>query len=87
MWNRLPSATKANPNFSQPRKSEHKSGGKVTPVSDYHAVAYRGLASKEFKIDVLAGSIEYAFLQCGDWLLRTRAGGNQVELHTDEKRG
>ena len=57
-----------------------------TPVSDYHAVTYRGLATREFKIDVLEGSIEYAFLQCGDWLLKAPSG-RQVELHTDETPG
>lgn len=48
-----------------------------TPLSDYHAVGFRTLAVKEFKIDILAGAIDYAFLNCGS---------NQVELQVELKR-
>lgn len=48
-----------------------------TPLSDYHAVGFRTLAVKEFKIDILAGAIDYAFLSCDS---------NQVELQVELKR-
>lgn len=56
-----------------------------TPFSDYLAVGYRGIASREFKIEVLDGAINYAFLECGEWLLGSDT--TQVELRTYLKRG
>ena len=60
-----------------------------TPISDYHAAGFRGLASREFKIDVMAGKIEYSFLQCSDWLLYSSVDNSikQVELRVDLNRG
>jgi len=57
-----------------------------TPISDHHAANYRGLSSKEFKIDVLTGSIEYAFLDCGERLFNVWSQ-KQVELQISLRRG
>ena len=54
-----------------------------TFLSDYHSVAVRGVHSKEFKINVVRGKVEYAFLNCGHLFDNQR----QVHLQGDFTRG
>jgi len=54
-----------------------------TFLSDYHYVGYRGVQQSEFKIDIIEGAVDHAFLNCG-WLFRS---DRQVRLQVDLKRG
>ena len=46
-----------------------------TFLSDYHSVAVRGVNSREFKINIVRGKVEYAFLNCGQLF------GKQWQVH------
>ena len=54
-----------------------------TFLSDYHYVGYRGVQQSEFKIDIIEGAVDHAFLNCG-WLF---GSDRQVRLQVDLKRG
>ncbi|MDA8620056.1 hypothetical protein N9L28_04755 [Luminiphilus sp.] len=54
-----------------------------TFLSDYHYVGYRGVQQSEFKIDIVEGAVDHAFLNC-NWLF---GYDRQVRLQVDLKRG